>query len=102
LRRRRLELINRLSLFLPKEDEINKNLIGESSYYMITDRKGWISGTSYRRKNIKMNTEGSVMNNINSKVYGRIEDITHNILNTQKPDYKIHRFGYLYSINFIN
>ncbi|TXT61147.1 MAG: putative RAMP superfamily DNA repair protein [Promethearchaeota archaeon] len=91
-----------LSLFLPKEEEINNNLIGDNNYYSIINRKGWISGTSYRRRNINMITEGSVLNTVNSKIYGRIEEITPNILKTKHPDYKIHRFGYSYSINLKN
>jgi CRISPR-associated protein Csm4 len=94
-----------LSLFLPREQEIKQGLINSESYYEIVNRRGWISNFSYLRKSIKMLSEGSVLHRVregeeDSHIYGKIENITPEILKNENPDYKIHRYGYGYPIYF--
>jgi len=93
-----------LSLLLPKEEEIRGGIIKKDSYYEIINRRGWITNFSYLRKSINMISEGSVLHTIkfenNKSTYGKIENITPKILKNEKPNYKIHRYGYGYPIFF--
>ncbi len=88
-----------LSLYLPTTSEIENNLLDENSYYQLINRKGWISDFTYHRKSINMIVEGSVLQINRQKIFGKIEDVTPEILKEKDPNYKIHRYGYCYPMN---
>lgn len=91
-----------LSLLLPRKNEIEGGLLNEDSYYQIINRRGWISNSTFRRKSINMIIEGSVLSRNGKNVLGKIEDVTPEIISKENPNYKIHRYGYSYSINIKN
>ena len=71
------EFFTSLSLYHPTKEEIEKGLLKNSSYELIT-RKGWIysnSATSIRKKSLRMFKEGSVFTNIGKELYGDIKKV---------------------------
>ncbi|MBA7539429.1 CRISPR system Cms protein Csm4 [subsurface metagenome] len=89
-----------LSLYLPKESEINAGIIDQNSFYQVINRRGWISGSSFLRKSINMLIEGSILNGSGKSNLGKLENLTPKILKNTNPNYTIHRYGYCYPINF--
>ncbi|MHA1282315.1 MAG: type III-A CRISPR-associated RAMP protein Csm4 [Promethearchaeota archaeon] len=86
-----------LSYFFPAKKNI-KNIFSGDVFYELIQRGGWISGTSYMKKSIKMLSEGSILKNgDNRRVYGRIADLTPQILEKGSV-IKVYRYGYGYPI----
>lgn len=82
-----------LSLYLPKEDEIDDLKCG---YYEIIERRGYIYSPyckSLRRKSVRMFKEGSVFPKVK---IGKIVDITPEIF----KNHKVYRYGLAFSLPF--
>lgn len=68
------EFFTTLALYHPQKDEFSNGIL-KNSFYEIITRKGWvhsISGTSLRRKNVRMFREGSIFKDIYKTQYGDI------------------------------
>ncbi|MDI6821567.1 MAG: type III-A CRISPR-associated RAMP protein Csm4, partial [Actinomycetota bacterium] len=83
-----------LSTYFPKEDEVRKEII-KNSWYEFIERKGWVysfGGTSFRRKGVRMFSEGSVFPD--KKQAGQLVEVTP----TGFLDHKVYRYGLPFKI----
>jgi CRISPR-associated protein Csm4 len=80
-----------LSLYAPTEAELHRGALGPRARYELVNRGGWIAspdGSSYRRREVRMLTEGSVVE-LAAAPSGRLVDVTPDILQA----HRVYRYG---------
>ena len=88
-----------LSLYAPTRAELERGVLGSAARYDLVVRGGWIAspdGTSYRRKEVRLLSEGSVVAALpDQEVLGQLVDVTPDIMRTTHP---VYRYGFALTV----
>jgi len=88
-----------LSLYAPTLADIAAGVLGPAARYDLVRRGGWIAspdGSSYRRRELRMLTEGSVVTwPPGTTILGQLVDVTPDVMRALHP---VYRYGYAFTV----